>query len=137
MLAVAAFDLDRCGSQAMRAASRASCCRTSVPGGRAGCRGGPRASQPGGGRPPPPRRRGELVTADTAAQQADARALGLPAGPYVPDGVAGEYCLFGRHADPLQGHLDQVWGGLARLDIPGRKCRVDRVLGVQGSAQRM
>lgn len=46
-------------------------------------------------------------------------APGLPTGPYVPDGVAGEYCLFGRHADPLQGQLDQVWADLLDSTSPG------------------
>jgi hypothetical protein len=37
--------------------------------------------------------RTELVTADGAAQQADTRDLGLGAGPYVPDRIAGGYRL--------------------------------------------
>lgn len=81
--------------------------------------------------------RGELVTADATAQQTNARDPGLLAGPYIPDRVAGEYCLFGQHAHPVQRHLDQIRGGLAGLDVTGEGGRVDRVLGVQGAAQRV
>jgi hypothetical protein len=70
-----------------------------------------------------------------AAEQADTRHSGFLTGLYVPDCVADEHRLPGRHSRLRQGDLDQVRGGFGALDLAGERGIVDGVFGIEGGPQ--